>query len=62
MINYYKIFMERFEAMSMAVAFAEVGEWKTAKEIMDVDSKTDRKKLEKQHQPKTRPRSGLRIN
>ncbi|MBU2513393.1 hypothetical protein KJ966_18795 [bacterium] len=35
-----KRFIERFEAMAMAVAFAEAGEWETAQNIMKKQEKS----------------------
>jgi hypothetical protein len=46
-------FMERFEAMSMAVTFAEAGEWSTAKRMLDRGNKWQQKNVERRSEEKT---------
>lgn len=47
-----KKFLKKFETAMMAVAFAEAGEFDTAREIMKEDEprKTDRPRIRRQHQ------------
>ncbi len=51
--------LEKFEAMAVAAAFAESGEWETAQGIMRKSEKQDKqvagKHLEQRRQPAARP-------
>ena len=60
MKNYFQLFKDRFEAMAMAVAYAEAGEWGTANEIMDFDKKAIAKKPEKRKSDKPRKQNRMR--
>jgi hypothetical protein len=58
-----KRILERFEAMAMAVTFAEAGEWETAKQMMEKNNskknhRTEQTQLKKKNQFK-RPRVQL---
>ncbi|MBU2646316.1 hypothetical protein KKI24_16535 [bacterium] len=50
--------LQKLEAMSMAVAFAEAGEWNTAEEIMDKQWQRQHpaKSVEKRKKTDKRPR------
>ena len=50
--------IEKLEAMSMAVAFAEAGEWSTATNILD---KTAEKRPEKRQETRKPPRQRPRM-
>lgn len=58
--NNMKRFIERFEAMAMAVAFAEVGEWKTAESIMQ-PKPTRTQTVDKKNGKQTRKQTGMRV-
>ena len=51
-----KRILERFEAMAMAVAFAEAGEWETAKQMMERNT-NQKNQSKRQTQQKTDNRS-----
>jgi len=47
-----KKWIQKMEAMAMAVAFAEAGEWSTAQEIME---KQERKQMPEKRAPRKTP-------
>jgi len=57
-----KKLLKSFETAMMAVAFAEAGEFDTARELLNEDKprKTDRPSIQKQH--KVSNRKELRVN
>jgi len=51
-----KKWLERLEAMAMAVAFAEAGEWAYAEKIMDRKTRQPVKLVRSNRTPDRRPR------
>lgn len=52
---------ERFEAMAMAVAFAEAGEWETAERIIDRNKTTQTKRTGKKDRRTVDNRPRMRV-
>jgi hypothetical protein len=61
MKNYLQSIQQRFEAMCMAVTFAEAGEWDEARKMMNTRQKSDRRDSVKKRQPQQRRRASLRV-
>ena len=54
-------FVERFEVLAMAVAFAEAGEWTTAEHIMSRKKQNRRLSNEKKSQRKPRVQNRMQL-
>ena len=54
-------FRKQFEAMAMAVAFAEAGEWSTAERIMDSRQQSRQIGLNKKTGKKERKKTRMRL-
>lgn len=52
-----KSWRQRLEAMAVAVAFAEAGEWQTARDLVgEADRLPEKKEVERKKAPRTRVR------
>jgi hypothetical protein len=56
-----KRLIERFEAMAMAVAFAEAGEWTTAERMMDSKPQHHNKNIDKKNGKQNRQQPRIRV-